>query len=104
MSWTDTHERYRIVTEVIDAAARRRDGRLVWREEYAPYFGTVEGLVAFLAQRWQRTCEAQLDPTLRADQVREQHRKILSDNAVLLQILDHYRAPALQAVPAATVA
>ena len=36
-------------------------GALPWREEWAPYFGSPEGLLKALRSRWNRMCEAQLD-------------------------------------------
>ena len=37
MSWTETHERYRIIREVVKAAEADKTGALPWREEYAAY-------------------------------------------------------------------
>ena len=48
MSWTETHERYRIIREVVAAAEADPTGTLPWRPEYAASFGTPEGLVEAL--------------------------------------------------------
>lgn len=61
MTWQETHTRTRIIREVEAAAAADMTGALPWREEWAPYFGTPEGLLKALRARWNRMCEAQLD-------------------------------------------
>lgn len=61
MTWQETHTRTRIIREVEAAAAVDMTGALPWREEWAPYFGTPEGLIKALRSRWNRMCEAQLD-------------------------------------------
>ena len=61
MTWQETHARTRIIREVEAAAAVDMTGALPWREEWAPYFGSPEGLLKALRARWNRMCEAQLD-------------------------------------------
>lgn len=61
MTWQETHTRTRIVREVEAAAALDMTGALPWREEWAPFFGSPEGLLKALRSRWNRMCEAQLD-------------------------------------------
>ena len=61
MTWNETHARTRIIREVEAAAAVDMTGALPWREEWAPYFGSPEGLLTALRSRWNRMCEAQLD-------------------------------------------
>jgi|GEM_PF-2722000 len=61
MTWNETHARTRIIREVEAAAAMDMTGALPWREEWAPYFGSPEGLLTALRARWTRMCEAQLD-------------------------------------------
>jgi hypothetical protein len=90
MSWTETHERFRIICEVVAAAEADPTGALPWREDYAPLFGDRNGLVDALRQRWQRTCEAQLDPELSAEEMQRTHRRLLTANAGLLRILDNH--------------
>ena len=92
MSWTETHERYRIICEVVRAAESDKTGTLHWREEYAASFGTPDGLVAALRQRWQRTCEAQLDAHLSDEEIQVRHRQLLTEHAAVLRILDRYVA------------
>lgn len=91
MTWTETHERYRIIREVVAAAEADPSGKLPWREEYAGTFGTPDDLVAALRLRWQRTCEAQLESHLSDEELQERHRKLLNDHAAVLRILDNHR-------------
>ncbi len=105
MSWTETHERYRIIREVVEAAQADPTGALPWRPEYAASFGTPDDLVAALRQRWQRTCEAQLEAHLSDEEIQERHRKLMNDHAAVLRILDRYVAatpkPAVPLTPVA---
>ena len=64
MTWTETHERHRIIREVEAAATADPTGALPWRDEYAVYYGDRDGLLAALRHRWERTCQAQLDSHL----------------------------------------
>jgi hypothetical protein len=105
MSWTETHERYRIIREVVAAAEADPTGALPWREEYAEMFGGPDGLVAALRYRWQRTCEAQLEANLSDEEIQERHRKLLTEHAAVLRVLDNYRyVPAKSAASLTTVA
>ena len=61
MTWNETHTRTAIIREVEAASALDMTGALPWREEWAPYFGSPEGLLKALRSRWNRMCEAQLD-------------------------------------------
>lgn len=90
MSWTETHERYRIIREVVAAAEADPTGTLPWRVEYAGLFGTPEGLVAALRQRWQRTCQAQLEASMTDDQIQQRHRELMTEHAAVLRILDNF--------------
>ena len=92
MSWTETHERHRIIREVVAAAERDSSGTLPWRNEYAALFGTPDGLVAALRQRWQLTCETQLEATMSDDEIQSRHRELLVEHAAVLRILDRYVA------------
>ena len=105
MSWTETHERYRIIREVVAAAEADPSGTLPWRPEYTLYFSTPEVLVAALRLRWQRTCEAQLEAHLSDEEIQERHRKLMNDHAAVLRILDNFVAvPAKAAAHLSTVA
>ncbi len=90
MTWTETHERYRIIREVVAAAEADPTGTLPWRVGYAASFGTPEALVAALRQRWQRTCEAQLEAHLSDKEIQERHRKLMTEHAAVLRILDNF--------------
>ncbi len=92
MTWTETHERYRIIREVVEAAEADSTGTLAWREEYAEYFGDRDGLVNALRTRWQHTCEAQLDSDMTEAELRAAHRQLLQTHAAVLRVLDNYRA------------
>ncbi|HET9421609.1 MAG TPA: hypothetical protein VFO49_10755 [Nocardioides sp.] len=94
MSWTETHERYRIIREVVTAAEKDHTGTLPWRDEYATMFGSPDGLVAALRARWQRTCEAQLEASMSDDEIQTRHRELLLEHAGVLRILDRYVAVA----------
>ena len=94
MTWTETHERFRIIRDVVRAAEADPSGVLAWREEYAEYFGNREGLVNALRSRWQHTCEAQLDSDMSEEELQEAHRKLLRTHAAVLRVLDNYRAEA----------
>lgn len=61
MTWTETHERTRIVLEVERAALAHPTGELPWRDEYAPWFADRHQLVAFLRARWLRHLICQTD-------------------------------------------
>ena len=105
MCWTETHERYRIIREVVEAADADPTGALPWRPEYTAYFSTPEVLVAALRQRWQRTCEAQLEAHLSDEELQKRHRKLMADNAGVLRVLDRFYAetpkPAVRLTPVA---
>jgi hypothetical protein len=92
MTWTETHERYRIIREVVKAAEGDPTGSLPWREEYAEYFGNRDGLVAALRSRWHQTCHVQLDSNMSEAELQEQHRKLLRCHAAVLRILDRYQS------------
>ena len=92
MTWTETHERYRIIREVVEAAEADSTGTLPWREEYATHFGDRDGLVKVLRSRWQHTCEAQLDSNLTDAELQAAHRRLLKIHAPVLRILDSYRS------------
>ncbi len=103
MTWTETHERYRIIREVEAAAMADPTGTLPWRDEYAASFGDREGLLFALRHRWERTCQAQLDTHLPEHVLDERYRELHRANAAVLRILDRY-AVARTAVPSGAVA
>ncbi len=105
MCWTETHERYRIIREVVEAADADPTGSLPWRPEYTAYFSTPEVLVAALRVRWQRTCEAQLEAHLSDEELQERHRRLMTEHAGVLRVLDRfYAATPAPAVPLTPVA
>jgi len=94
MTWTETHERYRIIREVVRAVEADPSGALPWRDEYAEYFGNREGLVNALRSRWLHTCRAQINSSMSEAELKEAHRKLLRTHAAVLRVLDNYRAVA----------
>ena len=90
MTWTETHERYRIIREVEADAMADPTGTLPWRDEYAATFGDREGLLLALRHRWERTCQAQLDTNLPEHVLDERYRELYRSNAAVLRILDRY--------------
>ena len=104
MTWTETHERFRIIREVVKAAEADQTGALPWREEYAEHFGSRDGLVTALRARWHQTCQAQLDSNMTEAELEEQHRKLLRTHAAVLRILDGYQAVPVGAAEGLSVA
>lgn len=98
MTWTETHERHRIIREVEAAAMADPTGTLPWRDDYAALFGDRDGLLFALRHRWERTCQAQLDTHLPEHVLDERYRELHRRNAGVLRILDRY-AVARTAVP-----
>ena len=89
MTWQETHTRTRIIREVEAAAAVDMTGALPWREEWAPYFGSPEGLIKALRSRWNRMCEAQLDVrTTGEDVFNDTLAQLRRTQAGILAILD----------------
>jgi hypothetical protein len=102
MTWTETHERHRIIREVEAAATADPSGALPWREEYAALFGDRDGLLMALRSRWDRTCQAQLDSRLSDVTLDETYRQLRKRHAGVLRILERY-AGARTSVPAGAV-
>ena len=90
MTWTETHERHRIIREVVATAATDPTGTLPWRDEYAAHYGDRDGLLFALRHRWERTCQAQLDTHLPEEVLDERYRDLHRSNAGVLRILDRY--------------
>lgn len=90
MTWTETHERQRIIRDVAAAAEADPTGTLPWRDEYADWFGDRDGLLQALRHRWERTCQAQLDSHLPEDLLDDRYRELHRSNAGVLRILDRY--------------
>jgi hypothetical protein len=103
MTWTETHERHRIIREVVATAAADPTGTLPWRDEYAAHYGDRDGLLFALRHRWERTCEAQLDTHLPEQVLDERYRELHRSNAGVLRILERY-AGGMTAVPSEAVA
>lgn len=97
MTWTETHERYRIIREVVKAAEADSTGTLLWREEFAQHFADRDALLNALRTRWQHTCEAQLDSDMTDAEMQAAHRKLLQTHAAVLRVLDNNRAVRLTA-------
>lgn len=87
MTWQETHERTRIIREVEAAAAADMSGALPWRDEWAPYFGSPDGLLKALRARWDRTCEAQLDVRAGEDVLHDTYAQLRRSQAGVLAIL-----------------
>ena len=104
MTWTQTHQRHRIICEVEAAATADPTGTLPWRDEYADLFGDRDGLLAALRHRWERTCQAQLDSHLPEDVLDERYRELHRSNAGVLRILDRYAGGARASALAGAVA
>jgi hypothetical protein len=87
MTWQETHARTRIIREVEAAAAVDMTGAVPWREEWAPYFGSPDGLVKALRARWNRMCEAQLDVRTGEDALHDTYQQLRRTQAGVLAIL-----------------
>lgn len=87
MTWNETHARTAIIREVEAAAAADMSGALPWREEWAQYFGSPEGLVKALRARWNRMCEAQLDIRTGEDVLQDTYQQLRRTQAGILAIL-----------------
>ena len=92
MTWNETHERTRIIRQVEATAAADMSGALPWRQEWSPYFGSPEGLVAALRARWDRMCEAQLDADNGEEQQHDAFRRLRRTQAGVLLILQEAEA------------
>jgi hypothetical protein len=93
MTWQETHARTRIIREVEAAAAVDMTGALPWREEWAPFFGTPEGLLKALRARWNRMCEAQLDVRMGEDVFADTLTHLRRTQAGILAILKRAGEP-----------
>lgn len=87
MTWNETHARTAIIREVEETSARDMSGALPWREEWAQYFGSPEGLLTALRARWNRMCEAQLDIRTGEDVMHDTYRQLRRSQAGILAIL-----------------
>ncbi|MFE6646565.1 hypothetical protein ACFVJS_08395 [Nocardioides sp. NPDC057772] len=84
MTWSQTHERYRLLNE---AEAELRAGfarRLPWSPAYADAFGTPERLAQALRHRWRIRFQAQLDPALSQEDYEATFADLLADLAPLM--------------------
>lgn len=93
MTWTETHERTRILREVEAVATDDMSGAVPWRAEWAPYFAGPAGLVAALQSRWNRMVEAQLDERSGPDEVAETYARLRESHAGTLRILNDPTPP-----------
>ena len=87
MTWQETQARTRIIREVEAAAAVDMTGALPWREEWAPYFGSPDGLLTALRARWNQLCEAQLDVRAGEDAFADSLTRLRRTQAGILAIL-----------------
>jgi hypothetical protein len=87
MTWNETHARMNIIREVEAASAADMTGALPWREEWAAYFGSPDGLLQALRARWNRMCEAQLDIRTGEDVLQETYQTLRRTQAGILAIL-----------------
>lgn len=96
MTWTETHERIRIIREVEAAAAADLSGALPWREEWNAFFNGPAGLVAALRSRWNHMCEAQLDVQGREDQFDDSYGRLRRTQAAIVAILQRADVSAVE--------
>ena len=87
MTWNETHARTAIIREVEETSARDMTGALPWRDEWAQYFGSPDGLVKALRARWNRMCEAQLDIRTGEDVLQDTYAQLRNSQAGILAIL-----------------
>ncbi|WP_418061656.1 hypothetical protein [Pimelobacter simplex] len=92
MTWTETHERLRIIREVEAIAAADMSGAVPWRAEWQRHFDGPDGLVAALRSRWLRMCEAQLDAAQGENQLHDAHRRLRRTECGVLEILRNVEA------------
>jgi hypothetical protein len=92
MAWHESHMRTRIIREVEAHAALDMTGSLPWRDSWAPYFGDRNGLLAALQARWERMCQAQMDPHVGDKVFHETTYRLRRTNAGVLRILERYDA------------
>ena len=64
MTWTQTHERFRLLNEAEAELRAGLTGGLPWSPAHADAFGTPERLAQALRHRWRIRFQAQLDPAL----------------------------------------
>ena len=92
MTWTETHERTRIIREAEAVAAADMSGAVPWRDEWRAYFEGPAALVASLRARWHRMCEAQLDLREGEEQFDDSYRRLQGAQAGVLAILERAEA------------
>lgn len=92
MTWTETHERTRIIREAEAAATADMSGAVPWRDEWRPYFDGPAALVASLRARWHHMCEAQLDLREGEEQFDDSYRRLQGAQAAVLAILERAEA------------
>ena len=84
MTWSQTHERYRLLNEAEAELRSGRAHRLPWSPAYAEAFGTPERLAQALRHRWRIRFQAQLDPALSQDDYEAAFADLLADLAPLM--------------------
>ncbi|WP_328527970.1 hypothetical protein OG984_20130 [Nocardioides sp. NBC_00368] len=84
MTWSQTHERYRLLNET-EAELRAGLAReLPWSPAHAEAFGTPERLAQALRHRWRIRFQAQLDPALSQEDYEATFADLLADLAPLM--------------------
>ncbi|MDP3891868.1 hypothetical protein [Nocardioides sp.] len=94
MTWSETHRRWAVLREVLEALETHPDGGLPWRDEYADVFGDREGLLTALRYRWQLIARAQYDPDLPEPVLEAHWRDLTARHAGLLRVLRRFPAVA----------
>lgn len=88
MTWTETHERMRIIHEVEEVSANDLSGAIPWRDEWSAYFSGPNALVAALRSRWNHMTEVQLDDRMnREEDVDANLARLRASQAGILAIL-----------------
>jgi hypothetical protein len=69
MTWQEFHRQSQVLHAVIEHVERAGDGRLPWEKvpAAAEVFGTPEGLLLALHQRWEMMLDSRLDQALEYD-------------------------------------
>lgn len=93
MTWTETHERTRILREVEALATEDMSGAVPWRAEWSHYFAGPAGLVAALRSRWNRMVEAQLDERSGPEEIAATYARLREAHAGTLRILQDPTPP-----------
>ncbi|MFE6506791.1 hypothetical protein ACFVDI_00115 [Nocardioides sp. NPDC057767] len=87
MTWSQTHERYRLLNEV-EAELRAGLAReLPWTPAHEEAFATPERLAQALRHRWRIRFQAQLDPALSPEDYEATFADLLAELAPLMGLI-----------------